>query len=219
MSYGVQVELEGPYALFSRPEFKVERMSYDVITPSAARGMLEAIYWHPGIKWKIDRIHVMNEIRFADIRRNEVGAKASAQLARTAITSGAPFYLATPENIQQRSSLLLRDVHYVIDAHFIMTDQAAPEDNEGKFQDIIRRRLKRGQCYTQPYFGCREFPASFRLWEGGAVPSFYGETEEKDLGFMLYDFDYSDPQNIMPQFFRAVMRHGTVEVGDCEVWR
>lgn len=219
MGYGIEVEVEGPYALFSRPEFKVERVSYDVITPSAARGLLEAIYWHPGLRWCIDRIHVMNEIRFTSVRRNEVGAKASARLARTAMTTCAPLYLATSENIQQRASLLLRDVHYVIDAHFELTDKAVPGDNEGKFKDIVRRRLEKGQCYHQPSFGCREFSAAFRPWPGGEVPSFYADTGERDLGFMLRDFDYSDPDNITPTFFRAVMRRGVIEVGDCEVFR
>ena len=219
MGYGIQVEVEGPYALFSRPEFKVERVSYDIITPSSARGLLESIYWHPGLCWCIDRIHVMNEIRFTSVRRNEVGAKASARLARTAMTTNAPLYLATSENIQQRSSLLLRDVHYVIDAHFELTDKAVPGDNEGKFKDIVRRRLEKGQCYHQPSFGCREFAAAFRPWPGGEVPSFYADQPERDLGFMLRDFDYSDPENIIPTYFRAVMRRGVVEVGDCEVFR
>ena len=219
MSFGIQVEVEGPYALFSRAEFKVERVSYDVMTPSAARGLLEAIYWHPGMRWRVDRIHVMNEIRFTSIRRNEVGAKCSAALARTAMNTGAPLYLAASENIQQRASLLLRDVRYVIDAHFEMTEQAASGDNEGKFKDIVRRRLERGQCYHQPCLGCREFPAAFRPWTGDGIPSFYADTEEKDLGYMLYDFDYTDRENIMPTYFRAVLRRGVLEVGDCEVLR
>lgn len=219
MSYGIQAEVWGPRALFTRAELKVERVSYDVITPSAARGLLESVYFHPGLRWRIDRIHVMNEIRFTSIRRNEVSAKASARLARTFMRTGAPFYLAASENIQQRASLLLEDVHYVIDAHFELTEKAAPSDNEGKFKDIVRRRLEKGQCYSQPYFGCREFAAGFALWQGGEVPSFYSGVEEQDLGFMLYDFDYSDPENIMPMYFRAVMRRGVIETGNCEVLR
>lgn len=219
MGYGIQVEVWGPLALFSRGEFKVERVSYDVITPSAARGILESVLWHPGMKWIIDRIHVGNEIRFTSIRRNEVSAKASANLARTAMRTGEPFYLSTSETIQQRASLLLRDVRYVIDAHFEMTAKAAPGDNEGKFKEMVRRRLEKGQAYSQPYLGCREFPASVALWPGGDFPSFYKDVEEKDLGFMLHDFDFNNPAGITPAYFRAVMRRGVIEAGDCEVLR
>ena len=123
----IQLEVWGPYALFSRPELKVERASYDVPTPSAARGMVEAIYYHPGLRWHIDRIYVMNPIRFVSIRRNEVMSKISARNVRQAAQGGKQdLYLATPQEIVQRSSLLLQDVHYVIEAHFDMTDKASP---------------------------------------------------------------------------------------------
>ena len=219
MGYGIQVEVWGPYALITRAEFKVERVSYDALTPSAARGLLESVYWHPGLRWKIDRIHVMNEIRFTSIRRNEISAKASAKAANTARKSGAPLFLAASQNIQQRTSLMLENVRYVIDAHFELTEKASPGDNEGKFKDIVRRRLEKGQCYSQPYLGCREFPAAFALWQGGDIPSFYQKEEERDLGYMLYDFDYSDPKNITPTYFRAVMRRGVIDVENCEVLR
>lgn len=208
----IQLEVWGDYALFTRPEMKVERTSYDVMTPSAARGLIEAIYWHPGLKWRIDRIQVCNPIRFTNLRRNEVKSTISARSARTVMERGqGELYLCTSEDIQQRAALLLQDVRYVISAHFEMTDQAAPGDNPGKFQDIVKRRIKRGQCYHQPYFGCREFPAQFRLCE--ETPACPEELQgRRDLGWMLYDLDYSDPQNIQPRFFRGTLVDGVLTV-------
>lgn len=206
----VKVEVWGDYACFSRPELKTERMSYDVMTPSAARGLLEAIYWHPGLRWVIDRIYVMQPIRFTGIRRNEVKSKISADNVRSAMSGGKQeVYLCTAEDIQQRAATVLQDVRYVIEAHFVMTDQAAPSDNAGKFCDIMRRRLEKGQCYHQPCFGVREFPAQFRLWPGGEIPT-TGET--RDMGLMLYDMDYSDLRNITPMFFRAALENGVLNV-------
>ncbi len=214
----IQLEVWGPYALFSRPELKVERVSYDVPTPSAARGIVEALYFHPGLQWHIDRIFVLNPIQFTSIRRNEVSAKVSARNMRQAAqgNSSQPLYLAAAQEIVQRASLLLRDVHYVIEAHFDMTARAAPSDNPGKFQDIITRRMERGQCFHTPYFGCREFPVQFRRWPGGPIPTIH---ETRDLGLMLYDFDYTDPQNITPTYFRARLVNGVLNTGDCEVFR
>ena len=219
MSIGVRVKVWGNYALFSRPEMKVERCSYVVMTPSAARGILEAIYWHPGMCWKIDRIHVLKPIQFTSIRRNEVKSKVSANNVLS-VYNGAKkeLYISSKEDIVQRASLLLKDVEYVIDAHFEMTEKANDTDNPGKFKDIIMRRLKRGECYHTPYFGCREFPVNFCLCEE-EVRGAYEVVEEKDLGFMLYDMDYSDPENIQPMFFRAVMRRGILDLRDCEVVR
>ncbi len=206
------LEVWGDYALFTRPEMKVERVSYDVMTPSAARGIVEAIYWHPGLRWTIDRIYVRAPIRFTNLRRNEVKATASARAAHTVMERGSgELYLSTAENIQQRAALLLRDVHYVIEAHFDMTERASAGDNPGKFQDIVKRRIKKGQFYHQPCFGCREFPAQFRLCE--EIPPCPAELEgEKDLGWMLWDMDYSDPENIQPMFFRAKLQNGVLEV-------
>lgn len=213
----IQLEVWGAYALFSRPELKVERVSYDVPTPSAARGIVEAVYYHPGLRWVIDRIHVLNPIRFVGIRRNEVTDKISGRNVRQAAQGGGqPLYLVASQKIVQRSSLLLQDVHYVIEAHFEMTDKAAPSDNPGKFQDIVTRRMERGQCFHTPYFGCREFPVSFRRWPGGPIPSI---DETRDLGLMLYDFDYSDPAAITPTYFRARLEHGVLNTQNCEVFR
>lgn len=208
----IQLEVWGDYALFTRPEMKVERVSYDIMTPSAARGLVEAIYWHPGLRWIIDRIHVCAPIRFTNLRRNEVKSTLSARSARTVMERGkGELYLCTSDDIQQRAALLLRDVRYVIEAHFDMTSQAAPGDNPGKFQDIVKRRIKKGQFYHQPCFGCREFPAQFRLCE--TVPPCPEELKgEWDLGWVLFDMDYTDPENITPRFFRGVLRDGVLEV-------
>ncbi len=216
----VKVKVWGDYALFSRPEMKVERCSYDVITPSAARGILEAIYWHRGLRWVIDKIYVNKPIRFTSVRRNEVKSKISANNVLQ-VYNGAdkPLYINTKEDIVQRASLILCDVEYVIEAHFEMTDKANSTDNPGKFQDIMMRRLKRGECYHMPYFGCREFPANFVLWEEEKCDSYYENVPEKDLGFMLYDMDYTDLDHIEPMFFRAVMRHGIIDLRNCEVIR
>ena len=208
----IQLEVWGVYALFTRPEMKVERTSYDVMTPSAARGILEAIYWHPGMRWVIDQITVCNPIRFTNLRRNEVKNVVNARTAKMVMERGnGELYLVTSEEIQQRAALLLRDVRYVIHAHFEMTERAAPGDNPGKFQDIIRRRIQRGQCYHTPYFGCREFPANFQLCE--AVPECPPELRgSRDLGWMLYDMDYSDPNNIQPRFFRGRLEDGVLQI-------
>lgn len=208
----VTIEVWGDYACFSRPEMKVERVSYDMITPSAARGLLEAIYWHPGMQWIIDRIHVCAPIRFTNIRRNEVKDTISASKVRTVMKKGTgDLYLAMPESVQQRASMILRDVRYVIEAHFEMTEKAAPGDNPGKFQDIMKRRLAKGQFYHQPCFGVREFPAHFSACH--EPPSCPDELRgEKDLGWMLLDMDYTDPRNITPLFFRAIIRDGVLEV-------
>ena len=208
----IRVEVWGDYALFTRPEMKTERVSYDVMTPSAARGLLESIYWHPGMKWCIDRIHVCSPIRFTNISRNEVKDTISARKVKTVMEKGqGELYLATPESIQQRAAMVLRDVHYVIDAHFDLTENAAPGDNAGKFQDIIKRRLERGQCYSMPYFGTREFPAHFRRCT--ELPPCPDELKGvRDLGWMLLDMDYTNPQNITPRFFRASLTDGVMVV-------
>ncbi len=207
----IKVEVWGDYACFSRPEMKVERVSYDVMTPSAARGLIEAIYWHPGLKWTIDRIRVCAPIRFTNVRRNEVKDTIKASNIRRLMTDGGESWISTPESIQQRAAMILRDVRYVIEAHFDMTDKAAASDNPGKFQDIVKRRLERGQFYHQPCFGVREFPANFAPC--GQTPPCPAELEgRKDLGWMLHDLDYSDPQDIRPNFFRAVLEDGVLTV-------
>ncbi len=220
MSKGVKVRVWGDYALFTRPEMKVERCSYDVITPSAARGILEAVYWHPGMRWVIDRIYVKKPIQFTSIRRNEVKSKISAANVLSVYNGNQrDLSISSKAEIVQRASLLLRDVEYVIEAHYEMTDQANDSDNPGKFKDIIIRRLKRGECFHTPYFGCREFPVRFCLCEDDDIFTAYEDEAERDLGYMLYDLDYSDPENIQPMFFRAVMKRGIIDLRNCEVVR
>lgn len=210
----VSLEVWGDYACFSRPEMKVERVSYDVITPSAARGLIEAIMWHPGMRWVIDRIQVCSPIRFTNIRRNEVKDTISARNVRTAMEKGSgELYLSTQDSIQQRAAMVLKDVRYILDAHFELTDKAAPGDNTGKFQEMTKRRIEKGQTYHQPCFGTREFPAHFRMCSE-RLPCPEELKGERDLGWMLLDMDFSDPENIRPLFFRAVMQDGVIQVPD-----
>ena len=154
MSYGVRLEVWGDFACFTRPELKVERFSYPVITPSAARGVLEALFWHNGLKWVIDRLYVLSKIQYANIRRNELKAKISASnVVNFAGKGQGELYLSARENIQQRASTVLKAPHYVIEAHFEMTGQANPSDNPGKFREMFTRRARKGQCWHMPYFG------------------------------------------------------------------
>jgi CRISPR-associated protein Cas5d len=220
MGYGFKIEVWGDYALFSRPELKVERVSYDVITPSSARAILEAVLWKPAIKYVIDKIYVLNPIKYVNIRRNEVNDKLSARNVKTVMASsekGERLFLHTGSAIAQRSSLILKDVRYVIEAHFEMTENAGPEDSPEKFYAMICRRLRNGQCFHTPYFGCREFPVNFRLYEEEEIKTAHKGT--KDLGLMLYDMDYTGEGGPMPCFFRAIMENGEISLKDCEVFR
>lgn len=212
MGYGIKLKVWGDYACFTRPEMKVERVSYDVITPSAARGILEAVYWKPAISWKIDKIHVLNKISFDNIRRNEVLGKISTGKVKNAMGGGdVSLYQDSNDDRVQRASLVLRDVCYCIEAHFELTDKAGPDDTEKKHYNIALRRMKRGQCFNQPYFGCREFPASFEFLDGDVPESYY--SGEKDLGFMLHDIDFEDENKAV--FFRANMVDGEIDVNKC----
>ena len=192
---------------------KVERVSYDVMTPSAARGILEAIYWKPAILWKIDRIHVLNPIQFDNIRRNEIEGVISADKVKSAMKgSHVDLYQDSNEHRQQRASYILRNVGYCIDAHFVLTDKAGSDDTVEKHYNIALRRMRRGQCFHQPYFGCREFPVTFELIEGKMPRSWY-VGKSQDLGFMLYDIDFEDEKKAI--FFRAEMMDGVIDVGRC----
>ncbi|AVS78835.1 type I-C CRISPR-associated protein Cas5 [Paracidovorax avenae] len=214
MAYGVRLRIWGERACFTRPEMKVERVSYDALTPSAARGILEAIHWKPAIRWSIDRIHVLNPIRFESIRRNEVGGKISPASVTKAMKAGTPDGLANcvDEDRQQRAATILRDVAYVIEAHFDLTAKAGPDDSVGKHLDIFNRRARKGQCFQQPCMGVREFPASFELLEDGApIPPVHDSLiEPRDLGWTLHDIDFD--RGMAPRFFRAQMVGGVIEV-------
>lgn len=209
MAYGVKLRVWGDYALFSRPEMKVERVSYDIMHPSAARGILEAIHWKPAIRWVVDKIHVLRPIKFDNIRRNEVRSKIVKPNPETVMRDGKPLFFLVDDgdNRQQRAATLLRDVEYIIEAHFEMTEKAGPGDNEGKHLDIFNRRARAGQFFHQPCLGCREFPAFFELLEGDPPVSCYaGQT--KDLGYMLLDIDFE--KGMTPLFFKAVMQDGII---------
>ncbi|MGB3224464.1 MAG: type I-C CRISPR-associated protein Cas5c [Desulforhopalus sp.] len=203
MSYGIKLRVWGDYALFTRPEMKVERVSYDVMTPSAARGILEAIYWKPAIRWIIDRIHVLNPIRFDNIRRNEISKRVSVNNVDMQGEKTVCVFVDDPKTRQQRASMILRNVDYVIEAHF---DVAGGDDTDpGKHLAIFERRVKKGQCFHRPYFGCREFPVDFEWCDEIPVSSFSGE---QDLGFMLHDIDFEN--DMTPRFFRARMQDGII---------
>ncbi|MET0051626.1 MAG: type I-C CRISPR-associated protein Cas5c [Candidatus Thiodiazotropha sp.] len=216
MAYGIKLHVWGDYACWTRPEMKVERVSYDVMTPSAARGILEAIHWKPAIRWVVDRIHVLEPIRFESIRRNEVASKISATKAsgamRKGLTSGLYLLVDEGKERQQRAATVLRNVAYVIEAHFELTENATSEDNEGKHLDIFNRRARKGQCFHHPYLGTREFPAQFALIEDETLPTSNLNAQEKsrDLGWMLHDIDFKDNNN--PRFFRAAMEDGVIRV-------
>lgn len=206
MPYGVRLKVWGDYACFTRPEMKVERVSYDVITPSAARGILEAIYWKPAIIWVVDRLHVINPIRFDNIRRNELAGKLAAGTVRKAMRdSCSPVEVFIEDDRQQRAALVLRDVAYVIEAHFAFTGDE--DNNPAKHKEMFERRAGKGQCFHHPYLGCREFPAHFLPAEG-IPPSVH--RGEKDLGWMLHDIDFA--KNMEAKFFRALMRDGRIEI-------
>lgn len=205
MGYGIKLRVWGDYACFTRPEMKAERVSYDVITPSAARAIIEAIHWKPAIKWIIDRIHVMKPIKFDSVRRNELENKISVNNVKQAIRDGEiDLHQYITQERQQRAALLLKNVEYVIEAHFEMTNMCGSEDTVEKHYNIFLRRARNGQCHMRPYFGCREFPVQFELIEGEVEKS---QIEgEQDLGWMLWDIDFEN--EMKPIFFRPKMVNG-----------
>ena len=203
------IEVAGDFACFTRPEMKVERVSYDVITPSAARAIFEAILWKPAIRWQVRRIEVLSPIRWINLRRNEVGSVIPVNKVNTAMKKGKGWLgLDIEDDRQQRAGLFLRDVRYRLHAHFELLDKS---ENPVKYSEMFERRVRKGQCFNQPYLGCREFSCDFRLADGGVTPPI-GETRE--LGWMLYDLDYSDPKLPTPRFFNVRMENGVIEVPD-----
>lgn len=229
MKSSIILEVTGDYALFSRPEMKVERVSYDVITPSAARGILEAIYWKPQIRWLIDRITVLKPISFTNIRRNEISKKASNPTAAMVTEGGSDTLgIYVDQERQQRASLLLRDVRYLIHASVHIFDTRMERGGEkvpanqaaGKHLEMFKRRARKGQAFHQPYFGCREFPVAFTLHDDDTLLPTPHESlrGEKDLGFMLHDLEFDQNpktkavKSTTPHFFRAQMKDGVIEV-------
>jgi CRISPR-associated protein Cas5d len=221
MGYGITVRVCGPYALFTRPEMKVERVSYDVITPSAARGIIEAVYWKPAIRWVIDKIHVLNEIQFTSIRRNEITEKASADDAFRAMKGAKKLlHISAMGNRQQRASLVLRDVDYVIQAHFEpVKDKWGERDTEASHYNTTLRRLRQGQHFCMPCLGMREFPARVELIDKGQAIPKSPLMGSRNLGWMLYDLDFSNPRDIRPKFFIAELRDGVIDLTSAEVRR
>ena len=207
------LEVSGPFACFTRPEMKVERVSYDVMTPSAARSVFEAILWKPAIRWRVHRIEVLRPIRWMNLRRNEVKSVVSVASVRSAMNGGQTdlaIYADDSDERAQRAALLLKDVAYRIHAQLeAVTDEA--RGNPGKYIDMFTRRANKGQCVNQPYLGCREFAADFRLVEkvhtaSAAIP------ETRELGWMLHDLDFTHPTDPQPRFFNAKLQAGVVEV-------
>ena len=232
MNYGITLKVSGDYALFSRPEMKVERVSYDVITPSSARGILEAIYWKPQMRWEVTEIRVLNPIRFTNIRRNEISSKipmgggggVNAAMRDPSVRPS----IDVSEHRQQRASLLLKDVAYVIRARVHVLDPRMEPGSDSlpdaqaaaKHLEMFKRRAAKGQSFHQPYFGCREFPVRFELIEDEVQippcdPSLLGD---KDLGFMLHEIDFEQNRttkavrSTTPHFFRAQMNDGVIKV-------
>ena len=215
---GFTLRVWGDYACFTRPEMKVERVSYDVITPSAARAIFEAIHWKPAIRWVIDEINVIKPIKFQTIMRNEVESVMSTQSIKKSINNKEEqFYIDSNKVRQQRNSMVLKDVEYIIKAHFEMTKHAGGSDDEKKHYNIFLRRARNGECFSQPYFGCREFSCNFELLENEDLPLNIQET--RDFGWMLYDIDfvkkgdsYKGVKEYNPKFFRAEMIKGKVTI-------
>ena len=208
------LEVAGDFGCFTRPEMKVERVSYDVITPSSVRSIFEAILWKPAIRWQPERIEMLAPIRWTSVRRNEVSSKMS----KNGGISGA--YIE--DERQQRAGLFLRDVHYRLTARLYMTEQAGPDDNPTKFAEIFQRRLEKGQCFNQPYLGCREFACDFRPIRDKVSldPDTLSNQDRRLLGFegarplgwMLYDLDFRDPASPSPRFFNPWIENGIVAI-------
>lgn len=198
----------GDFACFTRPEMKVERVSYDVITPSAARALFEAILWKPAVRWQVRRIEVLRPIRWINLRRNEVGAVISTRNVQQAMTAGTgDLALYVEDERQQRAGLFLRDVAYRLHAEL----QVLRNEPRQKYEEMFLRRAARGQWVNQPYLGCREFAADVRLVDPGS-PQPASIAEDKDLGWMLHDLDFGNPTSPQPHFFRAEMKAGVIEV-------
>ena len=208
------LEVSGDYACFTRPEMKVERVSYDVITPSAARAIFEAVLWKPAIQWRISKVEVLNPIRWINLRRNEVGSVVPARSVKSTMNNGnGTLGLYIEDERQQRAGLFLRDVKYRLHAEFIMLDRR-PDNHPHKFSEMFERRAAKGQCFNQPYLGCREFSAAFRLVDKEEPAAVVPEElqGERDLGWMLHDLDYSNPDDPTPRFFHARLDNGKLRV-------
>jgi CRISPR-associated protein Cas5d len=210
------LEVSGDFACFTRPEMKVERVSYDVITPSAARAVFEAILWKPAIRWRIRKIEVLKPIRWISLRRNEVGAVVPVGSVKSAMNKGSDdLALYVEDERQQRAGLFLRDVAYRLHAHLEVLPEAGANNPPPKFWEMFERRAGKGQCVNQPYLGCREFACDFR-WIEDATQEPSPIPESRDLGWMLHDLDFANAADPKPRFFRAELQDGVLAVPDVE---
>ena len=200
------IRLRGPLACFTRPEFKTERVSYEVMTPSAARGALEAVLWKPAIRWRIERLHVLKPILFTAFKRNEVNSKVPVDSVRSAMRGGRMRDFFVDEDRAQRNTVALADVDYVVEATFAMTAKAGAGETVTKFVQIFTRRLEKGQAFNQPYLGCREFAAEFLPASGAPDPI----PVTRDLGLMLHDIEFGESNR--PRFFEASLKDGVLVV-------
>jgi CRISPR-associated protein Cas5d len=203
-----KIRVRGAFACYTRPELKTERVSYEVITPSAARGVLEAVFWKPAIFWHIRRIFLLSSPRFIQFKRNEVNSRVSTRNALQAERNGGALDFYAGDDRARRNTVALRDVDYAIEAEMLMTSRCGPQDNARKFDDMFRRRLERGQFYTPPYLGCREFPAIVEPYDDYPLPV---TSENRDLGLMLHDIRYGIGQNYAV-YFRAHIKNGVIEI-------
>ncbi len=217
MGFGVCFLVKGEYACFTRPELKVERVTYDVPTPSAMTGLLSAIYWHPGVRYVIDEIRIYNPVRLMNIRRNEVTEKISYSAVRKQMEGkGGDPCMYTKDNISQRAALILKDVCYGVSAHFELTEDKEEDLTEEKVYAILSRRLKKGQFFSQPFLGCREFPAKVEWVD--KLPENALADYTADLGYMLYDLQYKKDENgepldaADPRFYRPRVEKGVIDV-------
>jgi len=210
------LEVTGDFACFTRPEMKVERVSYDVMTPSAARAVFEAILWKPAIRWRVRAIEVLKPIRWISLRRNEVGAVVPMGSVKSAMNKGAgDLGLYVEDERQQRAGLFLRDVAYRLHADLEVLPGLGENNTPAKFWEMFERRASKGQCINQPYLGCREFACGFRwIKEGAQEASPIAET--RDLGWMLHDLDFANAADPKPRFFRAELKDGVLTVPDAE---
>ena len=210
VSYHLRAHVRGASACFARPDLTSERVSYPVITPSAARSLLEAVHWNPAIRWVVDRIILCKPIRFDRVSQDEIGGRSSAQVIRFSRDDRGDVDLQVEEGPRRRSSLLLRDVDYLIDAHLELTETAVAGESVAAHCETASQKLRQGRFGHQPLLGSREFPAEISLWEGEA-PTACGELQgEQDLGWILHDVEFVG--FCRSRFFHAVMKDGVIEV-------
>ena len=215
--HDVCIEVWGRFACFTRPDLKVERVSYDVMTPSAARNIVQAIYWHPGCKYQVTKIEVLKPIKRIQMMRNELKSKMSPYSVMRGAPKGSPLYISRRSDVMQRSSVILKDVKYRIHVKVQLSSKANDTDNIPKFVDQLTRRARKGQSYYPLYLGCKEYPAYFRLVEETEPEEHIHEDQE--LGLMLYDMDYTNKENITPMYFVANMKDGVIDLEDVKLYK